>query len=234
VYTTVGRQLTANDIGESVRRFHFILIFDHSFIPPPTSAQKDLEIDHAGGKLFFMVSSTNPVGEAPVLETERLRLRSHRISDFPQACAMWGDLQVTRFLGGRSFSKEEVWARLLRYVGHWCWLGYGYWALEEKSSGEFIGEAGFADFQREIDPPMEGIPDLGWILATRAHGRGYATEAAQAMIAWGDRHLSFSRILCLVHPENQASLRVADKCGFRDPNLGSYKGSPTVILTRER
>lgn len=181
-----------------------------------------------------MLSATNPASETPVIETDRLRLRPHRISDFPHAAGMWGDPEVTRFLGGRAFSKEEVWARLLRYVGHWCWLGYGYWALEEKASGKFVGEAGFADFQREVDPPMEGIPDLGWILAQPVHGRGYATEAAQAILAWGDRHLSFPRILCLVHPENQASLRVADKCGFRDAHLGSYKGSPTVILSRQR
>ena len=48
---------------------------------------------------------------------------------------MWADPAVTRFIGGRVFNREEVWARLLRYAGHWQWMGYGFWAIEEKESG---------------------------------------------------------------------------------------------------
>ena len=61
---------------------------------------------------------------------------------------MWADPEVTRYIGGRPFGVEEVWTRLLRYAGHWALLGYGYWAVIEKSSGRFVGEAGLADFHR--------------------------------------------------------------------------------------
>ena len=62
---------------------------------------------------------------APVLETPRLLLRPHTLDDFPATFAMWSDPEVVRFIGGRPFTREEAWARLLRYVGHWTMLGYG-------------------------------------------------------------------------------------------------------------
>ena len=62
----------------------------------------------------------------PVLETARLFLRGHEIGDFENTAAMWADPQGTRHIGGRAFSREESWARLLRYVGHWQMLGYGF------------------------------------------------------------------------------------------------------------
>ena len=106
---------------------------------------------------------------------------------------MWADPVVTRHIGGRPFTREEVWARLLRYRGHWAHLGYGFWLIEDKASGEFLGETGFAEFQRAILPPIEGTPEIGWVLATRAHGLGYATEAVRAAVAWGDKHFQGAR-----------------------------------------
>lgn len=61
----------------------------------------------------------------PTLRTERLVLRGHRREDLGDCAAMWADPEVTRYLGGRPFSEEEVWGRLLRYVGHWAIMGFG-------------------------------------------------------------------------------------------------------------
>jgi RimJ/RimL family protein N-acetyltransferase len=79
-------------------------------------------------------------GEVPVIETERLRLRGHRLEDFAEIAAMWADPVVTRYIGGKPLTEEDVWARLLRYVGHWAWMGFGYWVVEGKGSGDFAGE----------------------------------------------------------------------------------------------
>ena len=87
-------------------------------------------------------------------ETDRLILRPHVREDFDESYALWSDETVTRFIGGKPFSREEVWTRLLRYAGHWALLGYGYWVIREKNSGRFVGEIGFADYQREIEPPL--------------------------------------------------------------------------------
>src|ERR1700736_1329189 len=111
---------------------------------------------------------------APTIETARLLLRAHRPADFAARVAMWTDPVVTRFIGGKPSTEQQTWARLLNYAGHWALLGFGYWAIEEKASGAFIGELGFADFKREIDPAMRDVPELGWTLASAAHGRGYA------------------------------------------------------------
>src|SRR2546427_3493984 len=117
--------------------------------------------------------------EVPVIETERLRLRGHRPEDFPDCAAMWADPVVTRYIGGKPLSEEEAWTRTLRCLGHWAWLGFGYWVVEEKATGSFAGEMGFSDWKREIEPSLKGVPELGWVLATRAHGKGYATEAVR-------------------------------------------------------
>src|SRR5258708_19773253 len=90
---------------------------------------------------------------------------------------MWADPSVTRFIGGKMFTPEEVWARLLRYAGLWSLLGFGYWAIEERTTGDFVGELGFADFKHDIVPSLDDRPELGWALASRVHGKGYATEA---------------------------------------------------------
>jgi RimJ/RimL family protein N-acetyltransferase len=169
---------------------------------------------------------------APVLLTARLHLRPHRPEDFPDCVAMWGDPTVVRFIGGRPFTAEEVWARLLRYAGHWAWMGFGYWAVEERATGRFVGEIGFADFRRDVDPPFGGAPELGWVLAAHAHGKGYATEGALAAVAWGDARLHALRTVCMIDPDNAASLRVADKIGFREYARTTYKGTATILLER--
>lgn len=170
--------------------------------------------------------------DVPVIETARLRLRRHRVEDLADCAALWADPEVVRHISGRPFTEEEVWARLLRYVGHWALLGFGYWLVEERESGAFVGELGFADFHRDIEPALDGMPELGWVLASRAHGRGYATEAARAAVAWGERHFGAARIACIIAPGNHASIRVAEKCGFRLLQLTSYKGEPTLMFVR--
>jgi RimJ/RimL family protein N-acetyltransferase len=170
--------------------------------------------------------------EVPVIETDRLRLRAHRPEDLGEGTAMWGDPIVTRYIGGKPFTREEVWARLLRYAGHWSWLGFGYWAIEEKATGGFAGEVGFADFKRELEASIEGMPEIGWVVASHAHGHGYATEAVRAVLKWGDARFGRARTVCLIHPENAASLRVAEKCGYEELRRTTYKSQPTIVLAR--
>jgi RimJ/RimL family protein N-acetyltransferase len=166
----------------------------------------------------------------PVLETERLKLRGHHLDDFPACAAMWADPIVTRHFG-HSFSEEESWTRFLRYVGHWAMLGFGYWVVEEKATGNFVGEIGFADYKRDIRASVPLAPEIGWVIGSAAHGKGYATEAVRAATAWGDRHFD-SRTTCIIHPENLASIRVAEKCGYRELERTAYKGHPAILFVR--
>ncbi len=172
------------------------------------------------------------IAGVPIIETARLRLRGHRIADFADCAAMWGDAEVVRYIGGRPFAADEVWARLLRYAGHWALLRFGYWVIEEKAAGRFVGEAGFADFKRDIGTSLKDTPEIGWVLMPWAHGKGFATEAVGAVVAWGDRHLPAKQSWCMIQPENQASLRVARKCGYREFERTTYKGQPTIVFRR--
>lgn len=170
----------------------------------------------------------------PELTTERLTLRGHRTDDFPDCLAMWSDPQVTEHITGRALSGEEVWAKLLRYVGHWTLLGFGYWAVIESSSGRFVGEVGLAYTQREGLPELAGTPEVGWAIGPPFFGRGLATEAVRAAVEWHDAHFAAERTACLIAPENTASIRVAEKCGYSAFAETTYKGDPTILFQRLR
>ena len=150
---------------------------------------------------------------------------------------MWADAAVTRFIGGRPASREDVWNRILRYRGLWSLLGFGYWAVNERETGRYVGDVGFADFHRDLTPSLNGAPEVGWALATWAHGRGFGTEAVRTALAWGDTHIESMtgtppRYVCLISAENAASVRVAEKCGFRRAHEATYKGHPTTVYER--
>jgi RimJ/RimL family protein N-acetyltransferase len=168
----------------------------------------------------------------PELHTARLTLRPHTLEDFEDSAALWGDAEVTRYIGGRPFSREEVWSRLLRYVGHWAALGYGYWCVRERDGGRFVGELGFADLQRALEPAFGGAPEIGWALAPTAQGQGLAHEAVSAAIAWGDSHFGRARTVCLIAPDNVRSIRLAERLGYRRYASTTYKDSPTVLFER--
>ena len=167
-----------------------------------------------------------------MMESERLSLRPHTLADFADSAALWADPAVTRYIGGRPSTAEEAWARLLRHVGHWTLLGFGYWVVRERASGAFVGEVGFLNLERDIDPPLGATPEIGWVLSPRVHGRGYATEAARAAVAWGERRFPGAPTVCIIDPANVASLRVADKCGYREIRRTVYKGDETIVLER--
>ena len=154
-----------------------------------------------------------PCFPPPLIETERLILRGHVMADLAACQRLWSDATVVRYLGGRAFSQEEVWMRLLRYAGGWAQLGFGFWLVETKD-GRFVGEVGFHELHRDTEPSFAGIPEVGWILAPEWHGKGVAGEAMTAALAWGDRHIDHPRFACIIHPENAPSIRLGERLGF--------------------
>jgi RimJ/RimL family protein N-acetyltransferase len=167
----------------------------------------------------------------PVIETARLRLRAHRAGDLDDCAAMWADPAVTRHIGGKPATRQETWTKLLRYAGLWALLGYGYWALEERATGRLVGELGFADFGRDL-ASFSGCPEIGWALASHAHGKGYATEAVRAAVAWGDGAFGSVRTVCMISTANLASIRVAEKCGYREFARIDFHGDATILFER--
>jgi RimJ/RimL family protein N-acetyltransferase len=174
----------------------------------------------------------NQTTAAPTIETERLCLRGHDIGDFEDCVTMWSDPQVIRYTIKEASSRQRTWMRILGYRGHWALLGFGYWAVQEKASGRYIGELGFADFKRAMKLSIDGMPELGWALIPWAHGRGYATEALRAAVAWGDEQFQLRRTVCIIHRDNQRSFRVAEKLGYDVVLQASSEAEPDAILAR--
>jgi len=170
--------------------------------------------------------------DVPVLETERLILREHRRADLAPCAAMWSDPAVFRHISGKPSTDNQSWMRLLAFSGHWGLLGFGFWAVEEKSSGAYVGQIGFADFHREIESSFEGAPEIGWVLASPFHGQGYGTEGVRAALAWGDAFFTAPRTVCMIAPENAASIRLAEKFGYREYARTTFLDGPVRLFER--
>jgi len=165
---------------------------------------------------------------APVVETERLRLRGHTAADLAACLPLWNDPIVTRFIGGRPYTQEEVWQRVQRYAGSWVLLGHGFWVIEEKATAKLIGEIGIMDAKRDIEPPFGDDLELGWALLPEVHGKGYASEALAAVLAWERETFNAENLVALIDPDNTPSIKLAEKYGFRERARSVYKTVPTI------
>lgn len=168
---------------------------------------------------------------APILETSRLVLRPHGLADFEDVAALWADPQVTRFIGGRPSSREESWARLLRYAGAWNLLGFGFWTFRDRATGAYLGEGGLLQGRRTLEPDFGETPEVGWALSSTAHGQGYGVEAVSAMLEWAERK-GMNRLVCMIEPSNTPSIRLAQKVGFTQYASTTYHGAQVNLYER--
>jgi RimJ/RimL family protein N-acetyltransferase len=165
-----------------------------------------------------------------VIETERLILRPHVANDWDAVFALWSDAQTSRFISANPSTREQSWAQLLRYMGLWPALGFGYFAVVDKSTQEFIGEIGLADFHRNIVPSLEGTAEMGWILMPHVWGKGIASEAIMAILDWYRQTPNARPISCIIDKNNTASVKLAQKCGFQEIARTPYKDSETITF----
>jgi RimJ/RimL family protein N-acetyltransferase len=170
--------------------------------------------------------------DVPTLETERLSLRGLRREDFSAVLELWSDPRTVQLMGMQPMTEEDAWAKFLRSFGAWEVNGFGFWAAEEKASGRFVGELGFLNAKRAINPPLP-VPEMGWSFSPSVHGRGYATEAVAAAIVWGEKRFGRVRFSAIIGHENEPSLKLARKFGFAEVGRVVYKEHPTVVLYRE-
>ena len=170
--------------------------------------------------------------EIPVVEPERVMLRDHRLADLNAYVAMWTAPLVTRFIGGGARGREASWICFLRHAGMWRHVGFGFWAIEDKASGRLLGEAGFLELKRDIEPSIEGTLEAGWALVADAHGKGYASEAVGAFLRWGEINHPGMAMTCIIDTGHPVSIRVAEKHGFRERVRTTYHGEPTIVFDR--
>lgn len=164
--------------------------------------------------------------EAPriICETGRLVLRQFTIDDWESLAALHSDPEVCRFIGGVK-SVDESRKRLEQWIAEYDRYGFSKWAVVLRATGEFVGRCGLALEQIEDVAEWE----LGWTLARRFWGHGYATEAASAAMDQWFRVLGKPRVISLIHPQNLASARVAQRIGMKYDRTVQWQGTETNL-----
>lgn len=167
----------------------------------------------------------------PTLETERLILRPPQADEFHAWCAMFGDEEVSRFIGGTQ-PPPVVWRTLRAVAGGWALDGFHMFSVIEKATGEWVGRIG------PLRP--EGWPgtEVGWGVVRSRWGLGYAPEAAVAAIDWAFDHLGWTEVIHTIDPANVASQAVARKLGSTNRGPGRlpapYEDNPVDIWGQTR
>ena len=163
------------------------------------------------------------------LETERLILRMFHEDDFESSARICVDPEVMRYIAdGKPFTRLEAWRHMAFLIGHWHLRGYGPWAVEEKESGRMVGRIGF------LNP--DGWPsfEVGWTLAKEVWGRGYATEGARRALEYAFNELNQAHVISLIHPDNKASIRVAERLGEKLEGKAEVFGRDDLVYGIDR
>ncbi|QQS13925.1 MAG: GNAT family N-acetyltransferase [Rhodospirillales bacterium] len=167
-----------------------------------------------------------------MIETDRLILNKPSLIDFDESYAMSSDAAVTEFIGGKPASREDAWNKLLRNIGHWKTFEFGIFTVREKESGGFVGEVGLAHFARGLGESFDPFPEAAWVLATSGHGKGYGAEAVVAAHDWMTQTHQPVRTVCIIHPGNAASMRLAAKLGYASFGEAQYRGASPIMFER--
>tara|TARA_R110002072_G_scaffold81154_4_gene185949 strand:- start:137 stop:703 length:567 start_codon:yes stop_codon:yes gene_type:complete len=142
----------------------------------------------------------------PVLETDRLILRPPHEADLEPLIALMGDEETGRFIGGTQ-PPALVWRSLCGIVGHWAMRGYGFFVVEDRQSGDWLGRVG------PWYPHLWPQPEIGWTIARNHWGKGYAAEAAARCMDWVFDDLGWDSVIHLIDERNVGSIGVAKKLG---------------------
>ncbi len=169
---------------------------------------------------------------APVIETDRLRLRPWRKDDFRPYHSLLQHPEVYRHFGPNPMGQEECWRRLAASIGMWDLLGFGGWAVERSSDDRLIGTLSLFNAWRDLNPVFGDEPEMGWIFSHEVHGQGMAGEACRAVLGWAEASLPPTQIWAIIAPENEPSLKLAAKLGFERIGDSLYNDEPTVVLKR--
>jgi RimJ/RimL family protein N-acetyltransferase len=154
------------------------------------------------------------------LETERLILRKPEHGDLAGYAELWSDPEVVRYLSGATLPRAEVPQAIDRMLGQWERHGVGLFSVLNKEDGQLVGRVGYLlwDPDRWVNAMHEQLDgdlelEVGWTIARRLWGKGYATEAALVCRDHAFAELGHDHVISLIAPENVASVRVAEKIG---------------------
>ena len=149
---------------------------------------------------------------AVILETPRLLLRHLELRDRQELYSLYQDIEIRRYFPDGVLSNDDTKEELEWYInGHPQYPQLGLWATVHKESGKFIGRCGLLPW--EIDGALE--IEIAYLLSKDFWHQGFATEAAKGIMSFGFEKLHLKRLICMMHPENVASQKVAERIGMK-------------------
>jgi RimJ/RimL family protein N-acetyltransferase len=166
-----------------------------------------------------------------ILETQRLLLRHFVMDDLDDLVKFYSDPEVIKYIPDAPRTREETREELEWHRnGHPKFPELGLWATIYKETGQFIGRCGLLpwtiDGQHEVE--------VAFALSKAYWGQGLATEAAQAIVAYGFEHLQLSRLICLIDHENLASIKVATKIGMSFEKESKDEYGPFLVYAMSK
>lgn len=160
----------------------------------------------------------------PPPDTERLHFREYTLDDLETVAPHFADRDTMRYMGGvRGRVGSLEW--LERFVAHYETYRHCVWALELKETGEFAGHCGI------LRQEVEGAPEneISYMITRPNWGRGLATEAARAARDHAIAQFGYTRLVSLIDPGNEASIRVAEKNGMALEKTVSWRDRTTCV-----
>jgi RimJ/RimL family protein N-acetyltransferase len=170
---------------------------------------------------------------APLLSTTRLDLWRPAAHDHAALVELLADEEVRRNLGNRPTSPTEEFSRLCRNAGSWALYGYGTFMCRPRGEDTVVGICGVFHSWRGFGQGLDDTPEIGWIFARSTWGKGLATEAARASLAWFDTQQGRRRVACMIDDTNLASLAVAAKLGFIRYGIHADDEGTLILLERQ-
>jgi Acetyltransferases, including N-acetylases of ribosomal proteins len=160
------------------------------------------------------------------LETPRLRLEPYNDSHFEGLRVMESDPLVMRYISnGIAKTPEETWEGIRRVKARWEQYGFSWWAIKETSSGAIVGAACLQHLANVDGAPLE----IGWRLVPEHNGKGYATEAAKAIIDFAAERAGATYLVAVADPENIPSQRVMQRLGMTYKAIEQHYDVPCVV-----
>ncbi|NRA98790.1 MAG: GNAT family N-acetyltransferase [Rhodobacteraceae bacterium] len=141
----------------------------------------------------------------PVIETPRLILREHRLTDFDPIAKHW-ESDRTQWTGG-PHDRRRAWEVFSMDAAQWHLRGYGMWIVEERESGATAGWIGF------YEPDHYDETEIGWVLLEAFEGKGYGFEAAMAARTYGEEHFGITAPCSFIATPNTRSVALAERMG---------------------
>ena len=128
---------------------------------------------------------------------------------------------------------EGAWHRIKRKAGHWALMNYGIFAVTLKDSGQYIGEVGLSKYHRAMGANFDLYDEASWFIALEYQGMGYAYEAVLAAHKWHSDNISMQKSVCMIHPDNSNSIKLATKLGYTEFAQSEYNAQPVLLFARK-